>query len=284
VTGKTTMMDRSTAYVMLDHPSWQISDDGTACRVVRSAGSVWRLTVEPSTQDCQHLEITLVDGDGPAPLLEMFDPAVLTGRDTVARQLRQAGPVTRLRNPDMWDALATSIIRQVIRAGQARKLYRAFCQKHGEQVTTPDGATGWLFPTPQAVLDLSDAEFAALGMAFKRPPLQAAAEAYLKQADTWANLPPADLLAEVQHVRRIGPWTAGATVADLSNDFSLYPFADLAVRTWAARLVPDREWPETEGEFAVAWQKQAGSQLSLRTLLTLAFGVRHASRTGATAF
>jgi DNA-3-methyladenine glycosylase II len=282
-TTKPTVTDLRVAELMLDHSSWLINDDATAYRVVRSAGSVWSVTSVPAANGGQRVRTVRVDGDGPAPVLEVVDPITVTSQHATAAALRQAGPVARLRNPDLWDALATAIIRQVIRAGQARKLYRAFCHHHGDPVTTPAG-TGWLFPTPQVVLDLPDEEFTRLGMAFKRRPLQAAAQAYLEHGATWATLPPARLLAAVQQVPRIGPWTAGASVADLSNDFSLYPFADLAVRTWAARLVPDQPWPGTEPEFAAVWQAQAGPQLSVWTLLTLAFGVRHASRTGATAF
>jgi DNA-3-methyladenine glycosylase II len=282
-TTEATVTDLCVADLMLDHPSWLVNDDATAYRVMRSAGSVWSVTCVPAAEGGQRVRTVRVDGDGPAPVLDVFDSATVTGQDAIAVALRQAGPVARLRNPDLWDALATAIIRQVIRAGQARKLYRVFCHQHGDPVTTPNG-TGWLFPAPQVVLDLPDEEFTHLGMAFKRRPLQAAAQAYLEHGVTWATLPPARLLADVQHVRRIGPWTAGAAVADLSNDFSLYPFADLAVRTWAARLVPDQQWPGTEPEFAAVWQAQAGPQLSAWTLLTLAFGVRHASRTGATAF
>lgn len=90
-------------------------------------------------------------------------------------------------------------------------------------------------------------------------------------------------MQEVQSVPRIGPWTAGAAVADLTNDYSLYPFADLAVRTWAQRLAPGRTWPTTEPEFAAVWQRLAGEQLSAWTLLTLAWGVKHARTNGATA-
>jgi DNA-3-methyladenine glycosylase II len=88
---------------------------------------------------------------------------------------------------------------------------------------------------------------------------------------------------EIQNVPRIGPWTAGATIADLTNDYALYPFADLAVRTWAKRLASGRNWPETELEFARVWQDLAGEQLSARTLLTLAWGVRHARTAGTVA-
>jgi DNA-3-methyladenine glycosylase II len=211
--------------------------------------------------------------------MDVIDPTGLAGTDGVAVALREAGPVARLRNPDLWDALSTSIMRQVIRASQARKLYRTFSQEHGEPVITTAG-TVHLFPSPDAVLGLPDEEFARLGLAFKRQPLRAAAESYLELGPKWLTLDPPQLLTEIQSVPRIGPWTAGATVADITNNYRLYPFADLAVRTWAKHLVTGRRWPDTEPEFAHLWQRLAADQLSDWTLLTLAWGVRYAGTTG----
>ncbi|MQA16509.1 MAG: hypothetical protein GEV09_20930 [Pseudonocardiaceae bacterium] len=224
-----------------------------------------------------------VSGAGHPPVADVIDATSVTGPTIMVMRLREAGTVVRWRNPDLWDALGTSIVRQVSRARQARKLYRTFCQTHGERVMTPLGET-WLFPTPESLLAVPDAEFARLGMAFKRRPLRAAAEAYLEFGAKWTELHPASLVDEVQTVPRVGPWTAGATVADLTNDYALYPFGDLAVRTWAKHLAPERPWPATEPEFARVWARLAGSQLSDWTLLTLAWGVRHANTTGATAF
>lgn len=221
-------------------------------------------------------------GAGDPPTVDVVDPARLRGPAAVLDRLQAAGTVARWRNPDVWDALATAIVRQVIRAGQARKLYRAFCESHGERVSTEDGDT-WLFPTPETVLAVSDAEFARLGLAFKARPLRAAAEAFLQFGQKWAELAPAVLVHEVQCVPRIGPWSAGAAVADLSNDYALYPYADLAVRTWAKCLAPERTWPESEASFARVWARLAGDQLSDWTLLTLAWGVHHAHATGGTA-
>jgi DNA-3-methyladenine glycosylase II len=214
--------------------------------------------------------------------VDVIDPAALAGPTAMVASLCTAGMVARWRNPDLWDALATAIVRQVIRAGQARKLYRGFSLAYGESVGTPLGRAS-LVPTPETVLSLPDAEFARLGMAFKARPLRAAAEACLEFGAKWAELDPAALITEVQNVPRIGPWTAGATVADLTNDYTLYPFADLAVRTWAKCLAPQRCWPATEPEFAQVWARLAGDQLSDWTLLTLAWGVRHASTTGTVA-
>lgn len=166
-------------------------------------------------------------------------------------------------------------LRQVIRASHARRRYRTFCEAHGTRIATPNGVA-WLFPAPLAVLDLTDAEFRRLGLAFKRQPLRAAAEAILEFGSKWTELDPIDLVAEVQTVPRIGPWTAGATVADLTNDYALYRFSGIAVRTWAKTLAPGRSWSETEPEFARVWARLAGDQPSEWTLLTLAWGVHYA--------
>jgi DNA-3-methyladenine glycosylase II len=257
---------------MLDHPSWLVGDDGTTYRAVRSGPSIWSVVVAGDSD----IRIAKTTGSGQAPVLDVLDPASLTGPKQILAPLQKAGPVGRLRNPDLWDALATSVVRQVIRAVQARKLYRAFCREHGEHVSTSAGDT-WLFPKPDAVLALPEVEFARLGMTFKRHPLRNAAEAYLEFGGKWSELDAPLLLTELQTVPRIGPWTAGATVADVTNDYALYPLADLAVRTWVKRLAPERTWPDTEPEFARVWQRLAGDQLSEWALLTLAWGVRHAS-------
>lgn len=269
--------------VMTDHPSWHDTASGDAYRAVRCGDAVWALTATAAGPAEWKTTADLVSGAGDPPAVDLVDPATLTGTAVVVTPLQAAGTVARWPNPDLWDALGTAIVRQVIRAGQARKLYRAFCRAHGQHVTTPLGET-WLFPTPETVLELPDAEFARLGMAFKRRPLQAAADAFAEFGRLWADLDPANLVTEVQGVPRIGPWTAGASVADCTNDYALYPFADLAVRTWAKRLAPQHVWPQSEPEFAAVWRGLAGDQLSAWTLLTLAWGVHHAARTGAAAF
>lgn len=269
--------------VMTDHPSWLSTDGGAAYRAVRCGGSIWALSCEPAGSRGHRSTVHRVSGTGQAPIVDVVDPGRLSGPQRMVRRLRETGTVARWRNPDLWDALGTSIVRQVIRAGQARKLYRTFCQAHGEPVTTALGRT-WLFPTPETVLGLPDAEFARLGLAFKRRPLRAGAEACLEFGRKWTELHPASLADEVQHVPRVGPWTAGATVADLTNDYALYPFGDLAVRTWAKFLAPERTWPDSEPEFTRTWARLTGSQLSDWTLLTLAWGVRHANATRGTAF
>lgn len=250
-------------WTMLDHPGW---DTTTPVRAMRTHTGTWLITYPDN--------VTLLEGDGAAPTIDTYDPA--TPHDApIPAGLRAAldrlGPVQRWRNPDLWEALATAIIRQVIRAGQARKMHHAFRTAAGQ----PAGTTA-LIPTPGEVLALREEEFASLGMAFKRRPLQAAASAYLAHHTEWAELAPEVLVKAVQSVPRIGPWTAGAAVADYSGDYSLYPYADLAVRTWASHADPTTTWPTNEPEFAATWQRLAGPHLSALTVLTLAWGDHHA--------
>ncbi|MGW5259718.1 hypothetical protein ACWEQG_02005 [Microbispora sp. NPDC004025] len=249
---------------MLDHPGWDTTG-ATAARAMRTPAGRWLLA--PAD------EPRLIDGSGDAPPVDVYDLAALdqtTLPPGLAVALAGLGPVRRWRNTDLWDALATAIIRQVIRAGQARTMHRAFRAAAGD----PAGATA-LMPTPQRVLAMTAEEFAALGMAFKRRPLQAAATAYLDHHTEWAQLPADVLVKAVQAVPRIGPWTAGAAVADHTGDFSHYPYADLAVRTWAATADPHTTWPADEPGFATTWRNIAGPHLSTLTALTLAWGDHH---------
>jgi DNA-3-methyladenine glycosylase II len=182
--------------------------------------------------------------------------------------------VARWRNTDLWDALATSIIRQVIRASHARRLYTSMCDAFGPSFATAHGKVA-AFPDAHTVLALTDTELTQLGLSFKRDVLRGAAQAYLTHGQQWARLPYPDLVEALTAVRRVGEWTARATVADYSNDFALYPYGDLAVRTWAAAMDTDTSWPGTDAAFARTWENMAKADLSTWTVSTLAFGALH---------
>jgi DNA-3-methyladenine glycosylase II len=112
-------------------------------------------------------------------------------------------------------------------------------------------------------------------MLFKARPMRAAAAAYLERSEKWWELPPERLVEELQAAPRIGPWTAGAAVADHTHDWTRYPYGDLAVRKWATHAAPEVGWPTDESEFAGRWRQIAGNQLGPLTLFTLAWGASH---------
>jgi NTP pyrophosphatase (non-canonical NTP hydrolase) len=87
--------------------SWPFSDTGTSCRAVRCATSVWALTSTPTDSGHHETAAHHVSGTGDPPVVDVLDPAILTGEQTVVAPLRAAGTVARWRNPDLWDALAS---------------------------------------------------------------------------------------------------------------------------------------------------------------------------------
>ncbi|MGH8881957.1 MAG: hypothetical protein ACRD0P_32185 [Stackebrandtia sp.] len=250
-------------YVMREHPGWD------------AIGGAWLRAATTASGD-----VVLLNAAFPphaSPRMEVFAPPPLASSvpPRLAGALKRVGPVARWRSPSLWDAIATAIIRQVIRADQARLQHQRFRRAFGRAVDTPHGVVHAL-PTPDIVADLNPADFKKIGMAFKSTPLHNAAVAYGEHGTKWADLPPGRMAEELQTVPRIGPWTAGAAVADFTHDWSLYPYADLAVRTWAKAAAPDVAWPDTEAEFADRWRAMAAGQLGPLTLFTLAWGARHA--------
>lgn len=241
---------------LCEHPAW---NDG--CRLVCTPNGA---------------SVAKADTDGialsrPGPVIDVYDPAELSAAAParLRRGLEPCGPVARLRTPDLWEAVATAIIRQVIRADQARLMYQRFTGTYGKPVED-----GRIFPPTEVVLSLGDGAFAELGMAFKRDPLRAAAQAVLDCGEKWAQSSPLELVDELQSIPRIGPWTAGAAVADATGDFSIYPYGDMAVRKYARQAFPDLELPDQEAAFAARWSSYSAtpSELSVLTALTLALG------------
>ncbi|GAA2407473.1 hypothetical protein GCM10010191_14760 [Actinomadura vinacea] len=231
----------------------------------------WLRAVSDADQAPEVLDADNVDGPDEfvlPPLTSAQVPAALE------RALRDLGPVRRWRNPSLWDAVATAIIRQVISADQARAQHRRLRQTFGATAQSPHGPVHAL-PTPQAILKLEVEDLAAIGLAFKAPVLLAAADAYLLHGAKWTALPAASLFQELHSVPRIGPWTAGAAVADFTHDWSLYPHGDLAVRKWARTAAPSTDWPTDEKQFATRWRQITGAHLAPLTLFTLAWGRHH---------
>lgn len=249
---------------MHDHPGWD------------RVGQTWLRAANTSLDDVTVLSDSSPDGADVFVPPDEF-PAAMPA--ALRRALRGLGPVGRWASPSLWDAVATAIIRQVIRADQARLQHQRLRRAHGPAIQTPHGVTHAL-PSPKTVTELRSPDFKRLGMAFKATPLLHAASAYVEHGATWSTLPPAQLVNELQMVPRIGPWTAGAAVADFTHDWSLYPHGDLAVRTWAKTAAPDTAWPTTETEFAEHWRTITGRHLGLATLLILAWGAHHAEHSG----
>ncbi|NML55154.1 hypothetical protein HHL19_35500 [Streptomyces sp. R302] len=270
-----------TTTMTTDHPAWVQALDGTWARAVRAGDGLWMATFGPTG-----LVLECVEGpDDHKPEITEADPAALP--QSVPAELRvelaDLGPVVRLANPSLWDAVTTAILRQIVRAEQARVLYRRWSHVHGTAVTV-NGLTRNVVPSPEYVLGLDDEAFATIGAKLHRPKLRAAAAAVLEHEEVWTQLLPDQLAAALTTIAGVGPWTAHAAAADFTGDFSVYPHSDLAVRTWAAKIAPSEDWPladKTGRAFEKHWRHQAGpvpADLHALTLTTLTWGA-HARTT-----
>lgn len=260
--------------VITEHAAWRTTQRGRYRVFALPDGGQWLVRVNGG--ELMSLPLIAASGEPRFDVFGLLRPeAATTEAPELFSVLAGLGVVARFRTSDLWEAIATAIIRQVVRALHARRLYRDFCQAYGQRVTHLNGEEFALFPAAGIVLGLRDEQFASVGLTFKRRSLRAAADAYLKHEAHWRHLPAEALLEELQRIPRIGPWTAGAAVADYSNDFTYYPYADLAVRTWAKRAAPSQTWPDSEQAFGRLWQRLAGDQLATLTLLTLAWGSQH---------
>ncbi|WP_218000658.1 hypothetical protein [Nocardia higoensis] len=254
--------------LMTDHPAWQRSDD-IAYRVVAVDDEAVLITA--TTTEAGETVLDLGVAHGTIQVDTIAAAELTTGPVDLVAPLHGVGTVTRVANPSLWDALSAAIMRQVIQAAHARVRYRRFCAAFGESLTH-NGLTAALFPSPDRILALTDEQFRDVGAAFPRSALRAAAVAYLAQGHRWSKLQPSELVAALQCIPRVGPWTARTAVADFTGDFSFYDYSDIALRPAAHRLGPDRPWPATAVGFKAAWEELAGEQLSAWTLLTLAWG------------
>jgi 3-methyladenine DNA glycosylase/8-oxoguanine DNA glycosylase len=261
----------ATTSLTVEHPAWTEDGQGRVRLMATGSGS-WLATWTAQ----QGLSLACVAGsEDVKPRVETVSAEELPAATVpaLARELALLGTVQRIANPSLWDAVSTAILRQVVRAAQARIVYTRWCTLHGEALDTAAGQLSTV-PGPQAVLDLPEAAFKAAGAAFHRTALQAAARAYLDHGTAWAALPPAELVEALDAVPRIGPWTAKAAASDFSGNYAVYPHGDLAVRTWARKAAPDADWRTTDKTFDAAWQATADGPRALHalTLLTLSWG------------
>ena len=260
---------RSYSTVMTDHPGW-IQDGSTLIRVLPAGGhALARTDGRTVTWCCPQAAVS-------APRPGVFPPPESAARDVpeLAGPLSSLGTVARFANPSLWDALGTAVIRQVVRAAQARAQYRALCEPTARPSVRTRGRLAVPVPRdgaqPSGTPSSPPQGWRSSGTLCELPLPPTSTGASGRTCLPRCTGPP------LQAVRRIGPWTAGAAVADCTNDFTVYPYGDLAVRTWAARAAPPAAWPGDEQGSAGAGGRPPGRTWPHLTLLTLAWGGQHA--------
>lgn len=262
---------QSPSHLSLDHPGWFHDDSGRTRRGFRTDDTLWAIICEPtSITFTPPVEVVRRPDAALTPLVvDWFDSTTLPTIFRAAISVRDWRRVHRVRNPDLWDAMIPPILRQRRRANDAKRAYRRLCEAHGTTTIITTAGPTVLPPDPETVVALPNEAFITLGLRGKEEPLRAIAEAYLKQTANWKQLPPAELFTELQTVPGIGTWTAGAAIADITNDHSFHKIpAYIAYRRWQEKFA-EADSGLTEPDFVKAWKRLNNEQLSTLTVLLL---------------
>jgi DNA-3-methyladenine glycosylase II len=114
--------------VMTEHAAWRSTRQRQHRVFVMPDGGKWLVTVYGHKVVTRPL---VPGGSEPTPTFFTFPTGAGRNVPQLCGALMSLGSVARFRTPDLWDAIGTAIIRQVIRAGHAKRLYRAFCDAYG---------------------------------------------------------------------------------------------------------------------------------------------------------
>jgi 3-methyladenine DNA glycosylase/8-oxoguanine DNA glycosylase len=110
--------------------------------------------------------------------------------------------------------------------GDASASREKLCRNFGERTPTGPANT---FPTPTAILSLTDHEFHRVGIERSRARVLRVAAKYAVRLERLADLPAPGAAEWLQRLPGIGPWTTGLTTAVAGGDADAVPVGDLHI-------------------------------------------------------
>ncbi|MCL1800438.1 MAG: DNA-3-methyladenine glycosylase 2 family protein [Promicromonosporaceae bacterium] len=169
------------------------------------------------------------------------DAAALAAKDRkLARAMDRIGRIERQVQPDLFAALAESIIAQQISAKAATTV----------KGRVADLAGGWL--TPAALARLTIEEIQQCGMSLRKAGyLKAATDAVVSGAldlEALRLLPDAAVITELSRLPGIGVWTAEMLMIFSMQRPDVFSYGDLAIRRGLMNLYGHREIPRERFE------------------------------------
>lgn len=229
-------------------------------RVCPSGMALWQSSVVLANEEVQrHLQRLFL----PKPLA---DAALIHVPANLASRFLASAPLTHIASASLGEAVIKAVIRQVIAASHARKLIQTLVIHAGSR-RERNGDTTYGFPSLEAIARLAPDDLRSWGFGYKAMLLPRIAHDLLEQRaeEQVRQLSPEKAILFLQQIKGIGRWTARVAVCDVTGDWSVYPFEDLAVRTWAKKLWPERVWPQEEQTFFTVWQEVNGPHTGLIT-------------------
>jgi 3-methyladenine DNA glycosylase/8-oxoguanine DNA glycosylase len=138
------------------------------------------------------------------------------------------------RRPWAWEALAWSIVKQLIESSRAIEIQRRIVLRWGERRQGPDGGVLRDVPTPELLAGRAPAELAAMDLA----PARALALTRVAREVAAGRVDPADHVGDdrLLSIREIGPWTVQCLGLYGRGEPDSLPAGDLAYIKLVGRL------------------------------------------------
>jgi 3-methyladenine DNA glycosylase/8-oxoguanine DNA glycosylase len=138
------------------------------------------------------------------------------------------------RRPWAWEALAWSIVKQLIESSRAIEIQRRIVLRWGERRQGPDGEVLRDVPTPELLAGRAPAELAAMDLA----PARALALTRVAREVAAGRVDPADRAGDdrLLSIREIGPWTVQCLGLYGRGEPDSLPAGDLAYVKLVGRL------------------------------------------------
>ena len=125
-----------------------------------------------------------------------------------------------------YEALATASIGQRVVTADASASRSRLANHHGEPVAMGPTAA---FPTPEAILALTDHELHQVGIERSRARVLRVAAKYADRIERLADIPAADATDWLRRLPGIGPWTSALTTSVAGGDADAVPVGDLHI-------------------------------------------------------
>lgn len=163
----------------------------------------------------------------PALLGADDDPSDFRTDHPTVRALSEKFASLRIGATGRWyEALAVAAIGQRVVTADAGASRRLLCRRYGNPA--PIGPSN-PFPTPDALLRLTDHEFHAVGIERSRARVLRVAAKYADRTERLDGVPAADATEWLQRLPGVGPWTAALTTAAAGGDADAVPVGDLHI-------------------------------------------------------
>lgn len=138
----------------------------------------------------------------------------------VVRDLIRRFPGVRIpRTSAVFEHLTTAILEQKVQSRQARRSYRAICQRRGEEPPGPGPALGLrLPPTPATLARVPAWAFHPCNVERKRAVTLVAAARYACRIEECSAMPPLAAAARLTTLPGVGAWTAAEVAVGALGD------------------------------------------------------------------